>query len=571
MIRSVRRLLRNIQSSYEKQVLFSLILFSIIILVWTILFFYMHNQYEPNPITPLEALIFVVETVTTTGYGELLPFSHDFLWIFVLVMMLSGVVMFLMLVNLFITPIIQNKVHPVPPATLTYPCSGHVVIFGYNPIIREVLEHIHCLGVDIVLIEEDEKNALMETISLPGLVQVIFGRFDEEKTWIHAQVPDCKYILFCLEDWLSAEVILGLRKKTDARIIVITSGHEENQLLTLCGADVLVHSRTIVGTLTARHALLTTEPDTLEKNPLMQKILQDTSSAIGSCRFVRIPVIPGSVAEGKTIASFRFEADYQFRLIYLIRKGEVILSPPEDMIIDRSMVLFFIGPGRQLFRLVYGAFLARTGSDNHAIIAGFGDMGSIIKRDFQSLGLSSVSIDHDPKTGADIIGTSRSVLASADNTLRNARFFMAVTNDDRENLFTSLMVRHASPDICIFSRCSRPELIPRMYEAGADYVVYVPTILAQAVCRMMLYHDAQILHIISHSLHIAAKQVTCTWPLQAGFLQKKTGISLLAHDRDGKVTLDVPDFTDIREGDCLYMIGTKEQIQKAIKKLSYDP
>ena len=144
MIRSIRRLLRNIQSSYEKQVLFSLILFSLIILVWTMLFYYIHNQYEDTSITPLEALIFVAETVTTTGYGELLPFSHDYLWIFVLVMMISGVVMFLMLINLFITPVIQNKVHPVPPASLTYPCAGHVVIFGYNPVILEVLEHIPC-------------------------------------------------------------------------------------------------------------------------------------------------------------------------------------------------------------------------------------------------------------------------------------------------------------------------------------------------------------------------------------------------------------------------------------------
>ncbi len=568
MIRSIRRLLRNIQSSYEKQVLFSLILFSLIILVWTMLFYYIHNQYEDTSITPLEALIFVAETVTTTGYGELLPFSHDYLWIFVLVMMISGVVMFLMLINLFITPVIQNKVHPVPPASLTYPCAGHVVIFGYNPVILEVLEHIHCLGVDIVLIEEDKTKALMETASLPRLVQVIYGRFDEEKTWNSARVSECRYILFCLEDWISAEVILGLSKKTDARIIVITSGHEADQLLPLCGADILVHSRDIVGTLTARHALLATEPDTLEKNPLMQEILHETSSAFGSCRFVRIPVIPGSIAEGRTISSLRFEEDYQFRLIYLLKRGEIILSPPGDMIIDRSMVLFFIGPGAGLFRLISGAFLARAGDENNAIVAGFGDMGSVITRDLQKFGISCISIDSNPQSGADIIGTSRSVLASAGALIGKARFFLAVTHDDRENLFTTLMVRHANPDVCIFSRCLRPELIPRMYEAGADYVVYVPTILAQAVCRMMLYHDAQILHIIGHSLHIAAKQVTCTRPADVGTLRKKTGISILARDRRKKVVFSLSDAEEICQGDCLYLMGTEVQIQKAIKKLS---
>jgi len=100
----------------------------------------------------------VVETVTTTGYGELLPFSHDFLWIFTLVMMVSGVIMFLMRVNLFVTPIIQNKIHPVPPGKLAYPCSGHVVIFGYSPIILEVLENLYSIGAYIVWLKKMRKR-----------------------------------------------------------------------------------------------------------------------------------------------------------------------------------------------------------------------------------------------------------------------------------------------------------------------------------------------------------------------------------------------------------------------------
>ncbi|WP_324328624.1 NAD-binding protein [Methanospirillum sp.] len=567
----MRRLLRKIQSSYEKQVLFSLVLFSGVILLWTMLFYSLHNSYEAKKISPIEALIFVVETVTTTGYGELLPFSHDLLWGFVLVMMISGVVMFLMLVNLFLTPIIQNKVHPVPPTTLSYPCADHVVIFGYNPVIVEVLEHMHCLGVDIVLIEEDEKKALREAVTLPGLVQVIYGRFDEEKTWNNAGISDCRYILFCLEDMISAEVLLGLRKLTHARVIVITTGHDSDQYLTLCGADVLVHSKDIVGTLTARHALLGVEPDTLATNPVMEKILQETSSAIGTCRFVRIPVIPGSMAEGKTISSLRFETDYHFRLIYLIRKGEVILSPPGDMIIDRSMVLYLIGPGNGLFKLVSGAFLARSDAENLAIIGGLGTMGAVIARDFIQLGLSCVTIDRNPKAGADVTGEIRSALTNAREIVHSARFFLAVTQDDRENLFSTLMVRHENPDICIFSRCSRPELIPRLYEAGADYVVYIPTIIAQAVCRMMLYHNAQILHSIDHSWHIAALQVTSRRVTDAGSLRKKTQVSILARDRKGYVMFHLSDKEEICESDCLYLMGTQMQIQKAIKKLSYDP
>jgi len=84
----------------------------------------------------------------------------------------------------------------------------------------------------------------------------------------------------------------------------------------------------------------------------------------------------------------------------------------------------------------------------------------------------------------------------------------------------------------------------------------------------MLYHDAQILHIIGHSLHIAAKQVTCTRPADVGSLRKKTGISILARDRGKEVVFSLSDAEDIRQGDCLYLMGTEVQIQKAIKKLS---
>jgi K+/H+ antiporter YhaU regulatory subunit KhtT len=110
-----------------------------------------------------------------------------------------------------------------------------------------------------------------------------------------------------------------------------------------------------------------------------------------------------------------------------------------------------------------------------------------------------------------------------------------------------------------------------MYEAGADYVVYIPTIIAQAVCRMMLYHNAQILHSIDHSFYIAALQVTSRRLPDIGSLRKKTQVSILARDRKSDVKFHLSDKDGICEGDCLYLMGTQVQIQKAIKKLSYDP
>ena len=60
------------------------------LLLFTVIFHTIYPIFEGKEISWLEALLFILETITTVGYGELLPFRSDYTILFTIVLILPG-------------------------------------------------------------------------------------------------------------------------------------------------------------------------------------------------------------------------------------------------------------------------------------------------------------------------------------------------------------------------------------------------------------------------------------------------------------------------------------------------
>ena len=111
-----------------------LLVFGVAIAVYTAIFHHFYPLLEGKPITWLEALLFVLESITTVGYGDLLPFGNQLTILLTVFMILTGIFMIFMFIPLLLQPFLARLIHASPPATLSRPVKGHLVIVGFGSI-----------------------------------------------------------------------------------------------------------------------------------------------------------------------------------------------------------------------------------------------------------------------------------------------------------------------------------------------------------------------------------------------------------------------------------------------------
>jgi len=103
--------------------------------VYTLIFHALYPLTEQKPISWVGALFFVLETMTTTGYGDLLPFDSQVTQVFSMVMIVTGVGMIFMVIPLLLTPYLTQLVRPTPPRRPPHALRDHVVIMGYDELV----------------------------------------------------------------------------------------------------------------------------------------------------------------------------------------------------------------------------------------------------------------------------------------------------------------------------------------------------------------------------------------------------------------------------------------------------
>jgi len=517
----------------------------------------------------MKSFLFVMETITTVGYGEFVPFKTDEMAFVAIIIMVSGIIAFFGIINILITPMIQSRIRPTPPQKLPFVPRSHVVVFGYSQVIQEVIDNLKVIGTTVVLIEADRNRALVLASKMSPEIQVIYGDYHEEKTWKAAGVDQAGYIILFLEERISARVTLGIKKISSAEIIAVITDNSLEKYLKICGADQVISTKDILGAITALHALLNVDPAILADNALMQDVLTKTSTVLGSFQIARIPIIRKSHAIGKMLGDLHLPEKYQFTILAVLEKGEILLFPPYTYVIRESTVLILLGTNTTLFKMVMEQFITPHKGQLTAIIAGYGDMGMMIGRDLTKLGITTCTIDANISTNPSVVGSAEREEILIEAGVTNAHFLLVVTNDDDINLFTTLMARELNPDITIFCRANDPESVRWMYQAGADYVINVPTIIAQALGRLILYDSSQVLMnmrgedlLVVRYYDIKRTEESTTGEVTAG-----TGVTIVALDHGGKLIFPGIEEYIIFPGDAVYAFGTPDQIGQFIDYL----
>ncbi len=544
-----------------------LVIFVAIIGGYTLLF---HNVYpilENKPISWSEAFFFVTETITTTGYGDLVPFSNAVTTYVAVAIMFSGIFMLFMLIPLLLAPYLSGILQAKPPQRTPFALSHHVVIIGYGELTRSLIESLVISDLEIVVVEKNEDLASECAKRYRNSLFVVWGDFTEPGTWTRAWIKNADHIIVCEEERTAASVILGIREQTKARIISVVDKLSYDRYLRYTGAEHVISPKHITGRILARHAVFTTHRDTTEATKLSGMPLDEVDEGGRSLRLIHIPIMPGSRAAGKTLRDLSLYERFGFEVLFISKNGQFNLQPSGDDQLDTSTRVFLLGRTEGLSEMIQNEFAADVSKRPLAVIAGFGDVGQAVYKEMTELGIECIVIDRKDYQINGTVGNAEDESTLTEARIEEANFCIVALNDDNVNIFTTLMARNLNNSIRILARANDHTSVDKLYRAGADYVSLLPMIGGQIIAGLVLSDIVKVILDLPGGQKVVRKPVMHQFSRTSGWVADTTGVRVLGIEGTTRSMVRPPRDEVLREGDSLIVVGDLVQLKKFIRTL----
>ena len=548
-----------------------LLLFVFVILVYTWVFYTIYPVLEGKEISRVQALLFVVETVTTVGYGDLLPFNNDLTAVAAMVMMLTGIVFIFMALPLLLVPYLATLLHPTPSLKTPVRLSHHIVIIGGGELTRSLMESLSISDLEIVMVNNDEVATQALVKRYRHRAFVIWGSYSDAKTWANAWVKDASYVIVCEEERATANIILGLRQMTDAKIVAVVDKLSFDRYLRYAGAEYVLSPKFVTGRILARHAALL--PLIIPHNDALGELRATTthprqpSHPSGSGVIIlQVPVLPGSHVVGKRLADLDLYERFGVVALILVRGGCFTFLPGVDEVLDSSSTIFLLGTADRLPQIME-EFLARSGDRPEIVIAGYGDVGTAAYHELKGFGLDPIVIDRTDHQIPEVKGN-----AEDEDTLKlahidDAAVCIVALNDDDINIFTTLMARNLNPSLRILARANEPASVEKLYHAGADYVALLPTIGGQVVAGVILSGVVKVLLDLPNGSKIIQRWVQRKGAITVAEIERRSGTTVLALEVQGRSIISPGPNEHIDMHDTVLAIGNIQNLRRLIHLL----
>lgn len=222
---------------------------------------------------------------------------------------------------------------------------------------------------------------------------------------------------------------------------------------------------------------------------------------------------------------------------------------------------------------------------DHIIICGFGRVGETTRSHLEPDETLVIEVDEERAGRARTNGvlvlegdaTLDSVLEEAH--VRSARALIACVASDSDNIAIALSARELSPNLLIVARANEADSARKLRLAGADRVVAPLLVGAERLAAMATHPD------LAEFIDIAAKgdliefrveeaavgpdSAICDKTIRESGLREVSGALILAvKEKDGTVHFSPGPELMLRAGDTAVVVGTADQLQRAIDFLS---
>lgn len=559
---------RIVRNSAGAQLSIYFFAFVMLISLYTYIFHTAYPILENKPLSWSSSLLFVVESMTTVGYGDLLPFRNDLTNLLAIQIMISGVIMIFMVVPLLLAPFLTTVLAPTPPRKTPHPLKGHIIIIGYDELSRSLIETLMISEHDILIVEQDKAVALEIAARVRRRAYVIWGDYTDPGTFAQAHIAHASYVVINKEERITANIVLGIREMTKGQILAVVDKLSFDRYLRYAGSEYVLSPKHATGRILARHAVLNPSGDFAPDIPGLDRLSINLSDHHErELRLINIPVVAGCHAAGQTLKDLNLFLRYGILVPFLWKSGTFNPLPSESDLVDNTTSLFLFGRADAISAAIHDEFETDESMEAFAVIAGFGDVGAAAYHELQSAGIRCIVVDAKRHGVTEVVGNAESEDVLREARITDAQFCIVAVNSDDVNIFTTLIARNLNPNIRIMARANDPSSVDKLYRAGADYVALLPTIGGQIIGRILLSSAVSILLDLPNDEKVVMKHVMTDSMPAVGWLQRRTGVRIIGIESADRSVVAPDDNERLKEGDAVIARGETEQLKRFINRL----
>ena len=221
---------------------------------------------------------------------------------------------------------------------------------------------------------------------------------------------------------------------------------------------------------------------------------------------------------------------------------------------------------------------------DHYIICGYGRIGHLICREFQSRPTPFVIVEQNPNHIERLEREGYMYVegdATDDETLQaagieHAKGLITAVTSDTDNVYITLTARGLNPKLFILARAGEEGAEKKLMRAGASKVISPYTIgasrMAQAILRPSVVDFIELATASEHlalqieEIRIAADSVLAGKNLINSGIRQSMGIIIVGiKESDGKMTFNPPPEKNIEPNSVLIILGERPAISKLEK------
>ncbi|HTY90633.1 MAG TPA: NAD-binding protein [Methanocella sp.] len=522
-----------------------------LILIYTGIFLMLPNEFNPHSRDVYTAIYWVVVTMTTTGLGDIYPVTVMGK-LFTMLVILSGIAIFFAVVlPLMITPSIERWIKSPkgkPPERL----KGHVIICGYNALVDSLITELADAGKPLVIIDESSQS--VHDLQLRGFY-AISGDSTDEKTLKIAQVDKASTLIANEGEDKDAAVVLTASQMSGCKIIALVERLDLAEYLKYAGADIVISPKQILGINMGMTAISSINFEVTNVVDLGEDM-----------KICKLPVYPDNPMVGKKLKELGIREKTGANIVGAFKDGKFIINPPADMEVDEATVLMAIGNDRQLHDMSDMGRIVGQVCGGKRIIAGYGDVGREVAKQFDKRGISYTIIDLKPHEGLEqVVGDSTDQETLKKAGIADASTIVVTLNDDNKNLLTVLLARNMNRHVNIIARANLDNNVSKIYRAGADYVTSLSTTGGQIMARVVekgVFEDTVILseNVLLYKFHVKGSALEGK-AINETEMRSKTGCSIVGVIDAGRFTPNPEPSLVLSQDSIILTIGTYKQLE----------